>query len=353
MTEYTQTNRDTSETVSQELPDWDNPESLDVCIVGAGAVGGLIGGQMALSGANVTLVDQGPHLEALRETGLSLISRDGEKTVVDAVDTTDTIEEDRPTDLVVLGVKAYTLPEVAPMIPKLVDSRTAILPVQNGIPWWYFQRFGGEFEGYRIDALDPDGVLERYIETERVVGCVPFVAATVVKPGTVKHIEGEWFPVGELDGEVTPRVRGIAELFERVELRSRVLEDIRSEVWLKALGNLAFNPISALTRATLREICSDPGTRMVARKMMEEAKLVAEELGADFRRSIDERIDGAEAVGDHKTSMLQDVERHNRLETEALLGSVIELAELTDTPTPTIETIYVLVNLLEKTHSNS
>lgn len=340
-----ETNRDTNETVS--------PESFDVCIVGAGAVGGLIGGHMALSGANVTLIDQDPHLEALQETGLVLISRDGDRRVADTVTATDTVAEHRPTDLVILGVKAYDLSDVAPMIPQLVGSRTVVLPVQNGIPWWYFQRFEGDFEGYQIDALDPDGTLDRYIGTDRLVGCVPFVAATVVEPGIVKHIEGEWFPVGELNGTETARVRKIADLFEAVGLRSRVLGDIRSEIWLKALGNLAFNPISTLTRATLEEICRNPETRIVARNMMKEAKHVAEALDADFRRSIEERIDGAEAVGDHKTSMLQDVEQGNRLETEALIGSVVELADLTDQPVPTIETVYALVDLLEKAHSHS
>ena len=353
MDESRPSDRDPGDTIGSKSIDWDTPESLDVCILGAGAVGGLIGGHMAQSGANVTLIDQGHHLDALQDTGITLISRDGSRTVVDTVRATQNVPEHRPIDIVVLGVKAYALSEIAPRIPPLVGSRTVILPVQNGIPWWYFQKFEGEFADYRIDAIDPDGALERYIETERIVGCVPFAAAELVEPGTVKHIEGEWFPVGELDGHESSRIRGIAELFDRIGLRSRVLTDIRSEVWLKALGNLAFNPVSALTGATLEEICDQPGTREITRTMMEEAKRVAEELGADFRRTIDERIDGAAAVGDHKTSMLQDVERGNRLETEALVGSVVELAELTDQPVPTIQTIYALVDLLDQKHSQS
>jgi 2-dehydropantoate 2-reductase len=229
---------------------------------------------------------------------------------------------------------------------------TTILPVQNGIPWWYFQGYDGEFEGYQITALDPNGTVAEYIETRQIVGCVPFMAGTIVEPGVVRHDEGEWFPVGELDGARTDRVRGVVNLFEHAGLRSRVLEDIRSELWLKELGNLALNPISALTGATLEEICRDSETRTLARRMMEEAKPVAEMLGVEFRRSIEDRIDGAEAVGDHKTSMLQDIEQGNPLETEALLGSVVELAELTDQSIPTIKNIYALVSLLESTRTN-
>lgn len=328
---------------------WDDPGTVDVCVVGAGAVGGLIGGRMARAGADVTLVDRDAHLDALDETGLTLIGPDGQRTVIDDLTATATPSEDAAPDLVVLGVKTYDLPAVAPLVSRLAGPGTVILPVQNGIPWWYFHRFGGELDGRRIRTLDPDGVLHRHLDLDRVIGCVPFVAATVPEPGTVEHVEGEWFPVGEPDGVETPRVRGIASLFERVGLRSRVLDDVRSELWLKEIGNLAFNPISALTGATLREICREPRTRELARTMMEEAKPVAEDLGATFRRSIDRRIDGAEAVGDHKTSMLQDLERGNRLETEALVGAVVELADLTDRPVPTIDAVYALTTLLETT----
>lgn len=342
-------NPDSQIEIDDTSPDWDSPESLDICVIGAGAVGGLIGGHMAQRGANVTLIDKGPHLDALQDTGLTLLSRNGDRNVIDTIESTEHVTTDRPVDLVVLGVKAYDLEEIAPMIPQLTGPTTTILPVQNGIPWWYFQQYRGKFDGYRIDAIDSDGRLERYIPAERIVGCVPFVASTIVEPGTVKHTEGEWFPVGELHGRQTNRVQGIANLFEDVGLRSRVLEDIRSEVWLKGLGNLAFNPMSVLTRATLGEMCRNPGTRAVARAMMEEAKVVAEACGAEFRRTIEERIDGAERVGDHNTSMLQDFDRGNKLETEALVGSVIELASLTDHDVPTIETVYALVNLLEDT----
>lgn len=329
---------------------WEDPSTLEVCVVGAGAVGGLIGGKLALAGADVTLVDRGSHRRALEETGLRLVAPDGRRTQTEDLATRDAPPADRPMDLVVLGVKSYDLPAIAPTVSGVVGPETAILPVQNGIPWWYFHRFGGDLEGHRLTAADPDGLLERHVDSDRVIGCVPFVAATVVEPGTIHHTEGEWFPVGELDGAETVRAQGVASLFERAGLRSRVLEDVRSELWLKALGNLAFNPISALARATLAEVCREPATRALARAMMEEAKPVAEDLGVEFRRSIEDRIDGAEAVGDHRTSMLQDLERGRRLELEALVGTVIELADLTDRSVPTIETIYALTTLLETTH---
>jgi ketopantoate reductase len=332
---------------------WDAPETLNVCVVGSGAIGGLIGGRLAGAGADVILVDQGAHLDALAETGLTLIQPDGNRVTVNDITTTTAPVDGVVPDLVVLGTKAYDLPTVAPLVADLTGSETVVLPVQNGIPWWYFHGFGGELDGRRIRTVDPDGTIQGHIDSEKILGCVPFVAGTVPEPGTVRHTEGEWFPVGELDGTETARAAGVAELFEAVGLRSRVLEDVRSEIWLKELGNLAFNPISALTRATLGGICREPKTRAIARTMMEEAKPVAEELGATFRRSIDERINGAEAVGDHKTSMLQDLEAGNRLETEALVGAVVELARLTDQSVPTIETVYGLTTLLETTQHES
>lgn len=332
---------------------WGKPDSTAITVIGAGAVGGLIGGKMALAGADVTLIDQGEQLTALTERGLTLVHRDGEQSIIDDITVAATHREQHHTpDILVVGVKAYDLAAIAPTVSRISGPRTTVLPVQNGIPWWYFYEFGGEFEGHRMATLDPDGTVTEHIDIDQVVGCVPFVAGTVSQPGIVRHDEGEWFPVGELDGAETDRVNGIADLFEQAGLRSRVLDDVRSELWLKELGNLAFNPISALTGATLESICRNPQTRALARRMMTEAKPVAEELGVEFRRSIEDRIDGAEAVGAHKTSMLQDIERGNPLETDALLGSVIELADLTDCSVPTIESVYGLVSLLEETQTN-
>lgn len=328
---------------------WSEPADTDACVIGSGAMGGLLGGRLAAAGANVTLVDRGAHREAMRADGLTLVDPDGSRRVVDSATVAASTDDLDRQDLVVLAVKAYDLPAVAPMVPEVVGPRTVVLPVLNGLPWWYFHGYGGDLEGRRIEAVDPDGVVERHVDPARVVGCVPFAAGRVVEPGVVRHVEGEWFPVGELDDSRTPRVRGIATLLDGIGLRSRVLDDVRSEVWLKALGNLSFNPISALTRATLGEICRDPGSRAVVRAMMEEASAVGEALGASFRRSIEDRIDGAESVGDHRTSMLQDLQRGERLELDGLVGTVIEVAELVDRPVPTVETVYRLTGLLDRT----
>lgn len=329
--------------------EWQAPTTLDICVIGSGAMGGLLGGRFAEAGADVTLIDVGAHRERLSERGLTLIDSDGMQRRIRDVHVPSDVSIQGVQDLVVLAVKAYDLPTVAPMVPTIVDSESVILPVQNGIPWWYFHGFGGDLDGHRIESVDPDGVVQHHIDTEQVLGCVPFAAGTVVEPGVVRHTEGEWFPVGELDGRETPRARGVATLLERAGLRSRVLDDVRSELWLKALGNLSFNPISALTRATLEEIAHDQGTRTVVRMMMEEARDVAEALDVSFRRSIDDRIAGAAAVGDHRTSMLQDLNRGERLELEALVGAVVELADLTDCPAPTIRTVYRLTRLLDDT----
>jgi ketopantoate reductase len=329
--------------------DWTDPRTLDVCVVGAGAMGGLLGGRLATAGATVTLVDQGAHRKAMAETGLTLVDPDGTRRVVDSPTVTDDPSDGAPPDLLVLGVKAYDLPSIAPMVPRAVDAETVVLPVQNGIPWWYFHREGGEFDGQRLAAADPDGTIEQHVDADRVVGCIPFAAGAIVDAGTVEHTEGEWFPVGELDGAETPRVQGVTACLEAAGLRSRVLTDIRSELWLKALGNLAFNPISALAGATLGEICHQRETRELARTMMTEAKAVAGALGVSLRRSIDDRIEGAAAVGDHRTSMLQDAERGDPLEYEALLGTVIELADRTGQPVPTIEAVYAMTKLRSET----
>lgn len=318
-----------------------------VCVIGAGAVGGLVGGRMAQSGADVTMVDQGARLDALADRGLTIVSPGGHREQVDEFAVATDTEGLGPHDLVVLGVKAYDLPTAVRSVPPVVGDDTVVLPLQNGIPWWYFEEYDGDLEGYRLDAVDPDGVVEAHVDAARVIGCVPYVATEVTEPGVVECNEGGYFPVGELDGATTERVRALADRLEVAGFRSRVLDDVRSEVWLKAWGNLSFNPIGALTGATLGEICEHRATRALARGMMEEAQIVAEQLGASFRRSIDRRIEGAEAVGDHKPSMLQDVEAGRPLEVEALVGTVVELAELTGTPVPRIEAVYALTTLLD------
>jgi 2-dehydropantoate 2-reductase len=248
----------------------------------------------------------------------------------------------------VLAVKAHFLDQVVKDIDHLLGPDTMVMTVQNGLPWWYFQRLGGKYENRKLESLDPTGILAGKIDAGRIVGCVVYPAAAVTAPGVIHHVEGDRLPVGELDGSESERVKRVHDVLVKAGLKSRVLKDIRSEIWLKALGNLSFNPISALTHATLVDICRFPETRHLAARMMEEAEAIAKKLGVTLRVSIEKRIQGAESVGAHKTSMLQDVEAGRSLETEALIGSILEMARLTDTPAPAIESVYALVKLLNK-----
>jgi 2-dehydropantoate 2-reductase len=323
------------------------PPPARICIVGAGAIGGLMAAKFALAGNEVTVIDQGQHLAAIQQRGLKLEWHDG--TVQTAkVRAVASAAEAGKQDLVVLAVKAHFLDQVVRDIDHLLEPETMVMTVQNGLPWWYFQKLAGEHEGKRLKSLDPSGVLTKNVAPDRIVGCVVYPAAAVTAPGVIHHVEGDRFPVGELDGTDSERVRRVHDLFVKAGLQSRVLRDIRSEIWLKAWGNLSFNPISALTHATLVDICQFAETRALAASMMREAQEVAEKLGVTFRVSIEKRIAGAESVGAHKTSMLQDVEAGRSLETEALIGSILEMGKLTGTPTPAIEAVYALVKLLNK-----
>ena len=322
---------------------------MKICVVGAGAIGGLLGARLAVAGEEISLVARGAHLEAIRARGLEVTMSDG--AVVRAADiaATSDMRECGRQDLVVLGVKAHQIADIAGELPALFGRGTVVLTTQNGIPWWYFQRHGGPLDGTMLDSLDPDGTIAAAIAPERIIGCIAYPAAEITAPGRIRHIEGIRFPVGELDGSVTDRVRALSGTLQRAGFKSPVLEDIRSEIWLKAWGNLSFNPISALTHATLADICRFAPSRNLAAKMMTEAQEVAGKLGISFRVPLEKRIAGAERVGRHKTSMLQDAEAGKTLETEALIGAVVELGRLTGTPTPTIDAVCALTRLLGHT----
>ncbi len=322
---------------------------MKICVVGAGAIGGLMGAKLALAGEAVTVVDQGAHLAAIQKNGLKLIWEDGSEYVANFVKATGSLREAGPQDLVILAVKAHFLDQVVADVPALLGPETAIVTVQNGLPWWYFHKHGGEHDGRRLESLDPGGVLTKNIDADRIIGCVVYPAAAVPEPGVIRHVEGDRFPVGELDGSESEPATRLRDALINAGFRSRVIPDIRAEIWLKALGNLSFNPISALTHATLVDICRFPETRKLAADMMTEAQDVAHKLGITFRHSIEKRIAGAEAVGAHKTSMLQDVELGRSLEVEALMGAVLELARMTDTPAPAIDAVYACVKLLNRT----
>ena len=322
---------------------------MRICVVGAGAIGGLLAVRLANSGQDVTVIDQGAHLQAIQRNGLKLHMADGSEHHADSLNATASMKEAGEHDLVILAVKSQVLPEIASALPALFGAETMVMPVQNGLPWWYFFKHGGEYEGRRIESLDPQGSLGEHVDVERIIGCVVYPAGAIQSPGVIKHTEGNRFPVGELDGSHTARLQSIVDTLTQAEFKSFALDDIRGEIWLKLLGNLAFNPISALTHATLVDICQFPETRELSKRLMEEAQSIANHLGVTIRLPIEKRIAGAEKVGKHKTSMLQDVEAGRPLELDAIIGAVVELGQLTGVPTPSIDAIFALVSLLDRT----
>ncbi|HKO66186.1 MAG TPA: 2-dehydropantoate 2-reductase [Burkholderiaceae bacterium] len=322
---------------------------MKIAVLGAGAIGGMLAVRLARSGHDVTVVDQGAHLDAICAKGLKLIHPDGtEESAVDLRAVASCAEAGKQ-DLVLLALKAYTIAAVAPQVPALFNEETIVVTLQNGLPWWYFQNFNGPHAGYRLKSADPSGVIEANIEPHRIIGCVVYPAGEILAPGIVKRLEGDRFPVGELDGTQSGRVARLSEALVGAGWKSPVLSDIRSEIWLKLWGNMSFNPISALTHATLVDICQEPATRQLAADMMRETQAVAEKLGVTFRVPLEKRIEGAEKVGAHKTSTLQDVEAGRAVEVDALIGSVIELSELTGTPAPASRAVYALLKQLVAT----
>lgn len=322
---------------------------MKVAIIGAGAIGGYVGVKLALAGEDVTFIVRGANLQAIRNHGMKLIMADGSEQVADRVRATNDYDEAGPQDLVILAMKAHQLEAVARDVPRLFGPDTVVVTMQNGIPYWYFHEHGGpRLAGTRVESVDPTGVVGRCIPPSRVIGCVVYPASELIAPGVVRHIEGDRFPLGELDGSTSARVERIAACFTNAGFKSPVLDDIRAEIWLKLWGNLTFNPISSLSHATLVDICQFPLTRELAAAMMREAQDVAHQLGIAFRVSLEKRIAGAERVGKHKTSMLQDIEAGRAPEVDALVGTVVELGRLTGTPTPHIDTVYALVKLLAK-----
>ncbi len=319
---------------------------MKIAVVGAGAIGAYVGVRLALAGEQVTFIARGANLEALRARGARLVLPDGSEQVAANVAATSDYAAAGPQDLVILAVKAHQLGAVAREVPKLVGPDTIVVPMQNGIPYWYFHRHGGAFAGRQVQAVDPGGHISVHIPAERVIGCVVYPATELIAPGVVKLIEGDRFPVGEPDGARSARVTRVAECFTRAGFKAPVLDEIRAEIWLKLWGNLTFNPISALTRATLVDLCEDGGTRQLAVEMMTEAQDVARAYGITMRVSLAKRIAGAAKVGKHKTSMLQDVEAGRTLEIDALLGAVVELARVASVATPHLDAVYALTRLL-------
>ncbi|NWJ48849.1 MAG: 2-dehydropantoate 2-reductase [Chloroflexi bacterium] len=322
---------------------------MRIAIVGAGAIGGYLGAKLALSGEEVTLIARGAHLEAIRRNGLKLLEADGTEYLAKNVHATADMREAGEQEAVIVTLKAHSLSAIAPAMRAMYSPTTMVVLAQNGVPWWYFRKLDSPYEQYRIEAVDPGGVIEANIELERVIGCVVYPAAELAEPGVVRHLEGDRFSLGELDGAKTERIARLAQAINSAGLKAPIRPRIRAELWVKLWGNLAFNPISALTRATLEDICRYPLTRQLAHDMMYEAQLIAEKLGIDFGISLEQRIAGAEKIGAHKTSMLQDIESGRPTEIEAIVGAVVELGRLVGVPTPHLEAMYAAVKLLERT----
>ncbi len=313
-------------------------------IAGAGAIGAYIGASMAHAGFDVTLFARGPHLRAMQAHGVEVKSSEGDFVARPTIAAS--LEEVGPVDVVFLGVKAHALPQLAPQLKPVLGPDTTVVSTQNGIPWWYFQGFKGEWEGLRLERVDPGGVISAAIEARSVLGSIVYFATEIAAPGVIQHIEGNRISLGEPDGTRSDRSRRIAEALIASGLRCPVTTRIRHEIWVKVLGNASFNPVSALTRATLAQMVRDPGVSSVIRNIMQEVEAVSHKLGMELPVSIEQRMAGAEKVGEHKTSMLQDLEAGRPMELEALVGSVVELGERVGLPMTCTRTVYNCTKLL-------
>jgi len=317
---------------------------VNIVIVGAGAIGGYIGAKLAQAGADVTLCARGPHLEAMRERGLRVVSPDGDFEVRPRLAAS--VATLGPADVVILGVKAHHLTGIAPTLGPVLGPSTAVVSTQNGIPWWYFQRIGGQWDGLRLERVDPGGVIAGAISPERVIGSLAYFSTEIEQPGVIKHIEGNRLSLGEPDGTRSDRCRALASALISAGLKCPVGTRIRHEIWVKLLGNVAFNPISALTRATLVQMVRHPEVSRLVREVMTETEDVANRLGIELPVTIDQRMKGGEAVGEHKTSMLQDLEAGRPMEIDAVVGAVVELGERVGVDMPATRAVYACVKLL-------
>jgi 2-dehydropantoate 2-reductase len=314
---------------------------MKICIYGAGAIGGYLGVQMARAGADVSLVARGAHLAAMRANGLKLLIGDEERVVRPRC--TDNPAELGPQDFVIICLKAHSITGVIEAMQPLLGPHTRIVTAVNGIPYWYFHKHGGRYEGSTLESIDPGGRQWRELGPERAIGCIVYPATEIEAPGVIRHVYGDRFPIGEPSGEISPDVKRLSDLFVAAGMQAPILDRIRDEIWLKLWGNVCLNPISALTHATLDVICSDPTTRALSKSIMLETQAIAETFGVKFRVDVERRIEGARKVGAHKTSMLQDLERGRPMEIDPLVTVVQEMGRLTETPTPALDTVLALV----------
>jgi 2-dehydropantoate 2-reductase len=316
---------------------------MKLCIYGAGAIGGYLGAELALSGNEVTLIARGTHLEAMQRNGLTLIKEGESKTV--KVSCTDDASEAGPQDYVIIALKAHSITGIVEQMLPLLGTETAVVTAQNGIPWWYFHKLQGSWEDRQLESADPGGKIWKTLGPERAVGCVVYPSCEIVEPGVIRHIQGKRFMLGEPDGTKSERIMALSKTLTASGLKAPVRTKIRDDIWLKLWGNVSFNPVSALTLATLDQITADEGARGVIRDMMTEAQSVAAQLGVQFPVDVDKRIGWAADVGAHKTSMLQDLEMSRPLEIDALVSTVAEMGRLVDVPSPTIDVVLSLLKL--------
>jgi len=314
---------------------------MRICIYGAGAIGGWLGVQLSLAGEDVTLIARGPHLEAMQNNGLKLLI-DGEERVAHPRCVADPAEAGIQ-DYVIVTLKAHSFPGVIEQMQPLMDDDTAVVTGVNGIPWWYFYKLAGKYENHHLESIDPGGRIWNSIGPQRAIGCVVYPAAEIVEPGVIRHIKGDRFILGEPDGQSSERSLNLRDALQKAGFTSRVRNNIRDDIWVKLWGNLCFNPISALTHATLDLVAGEPATSEVCRQMMLEAQAIGEKLGARFRVDVERRLAGGAAVGAHKTSMLQDLESCRPMEIDALVTVIQELGRLVEIPTPTTDVVLALI----------
>jgi 2-dehydropantoate 2-reductase len=317
-----------------------------VAVVGAGAIGAYVGAALHRGGADVHLLARGEHLAAMRRDGVIVRSPRGDFRAHPPA--TDDPAEIGPVDIVFLGLKAYSYASAGPLLAPLLRPGTGVVAAQNGIPWWYFHGLAGPWAGRRVEAADPGGAVSAVIPPESAIGCVVYCSAEIEAPGVIRHVEGTRFSIGEPDGSVSGRCTAFSEAMIAGGLKCPVVKDLRADIWLKLLGNVAFNPVSVLARATMGEIAAHPGTRQLVLAMMHEAAEIAARLGSPPKISVERRFEGAAKVGDHKTSMLMDFEAGKPLETDVLLGAPVELARLAGVPAPSLEMVHALIDLLTR-----
>ncbi len=317
---------------------------MTFAVYGAGAIGAYLGAKLALAGEEVTLIARGPHLHAMQADGVRVRSPQGDFEARPSL--TDDPAAIGPVDFLFLTVKAHSLTEIAPKLGPLMGPETCVVSAQNGIPWWYFQKHGGPWEGSHLESVDPGGLIEQAIQPDQIVGCIVYPSVAIVQPGLLEHTEGERFSIGELDGSSSQRCKNLSRALVKAGLKCPIRPRIRNDLWVKLLGNVAFNPLSALTRSTLVEIATHPQTRTLARAIMAEAEAVARALEIKIPVTIEQRLEGAAKVGHHKTSMLQDVEAARPLELESIVGAVVELGDKLEIPMPHTRTIYACTKLL-------